>query len=78
MGCQDGRVVSAAAVAWDGEAASLEFVATYKEYRCHGFASALCQRAITDIFREGPKIVTVRAIDGRAARLYDSLGFERY
>lgn len=73
-----GRVLSTAAVAVDREAASLEFVATVPEYRRQGLARAVCQRAVDDAFRGEAEIVTVRAIDGKAAALYSSMGFRRY
>lgn len=78
MGIQEGRVVSVAAIARDGEAASLEFVATLDGMRRRGFASEVCRRAVADAFRERARIVTVRAIDGAAAELYRSLRFTTY
>lgn len=73
----DGRAVSAAAAAVDREAVSLEFVATVPERRRQGLARAVCRRVVSDAFEKGAGIVTVRAVDGVAARLYESIGFER-
>lgn len=74
----EGRVVSAAALAVDGGSVSLEFVATLPEHRRKGYSGALCRRAVRDAFGGGADIVTVRAVDGIAAKLYESVGFERY
>lgn len=78
LGDPAGRVLSAAAAAVDREAASLEFVATVPEHRRQGMARALCCRAVKDAFAHGAEIVTVRAIDGVAAALYTSVGFQPY
>lgn len=75
---REGRALSAAAAAVDGECVSLEFVATLPEFRRQGLARALCCRAVEDAFRQGAEIVTVRAIDGRAAALYEAVGFQQY
>lgn len=74
----EGRAVSAAALAVDGGSVSLEFVATLPERRRKGYSGALCRRAVRDAFGGGADIVTVRAVDGIAAKLYESVGFERY
>lgn len=54
---------------------SLEFVATLPEYRRKGLASALCQMAINEAFRDGAEMVSVRAYDESKA-LCKSLGFK--
>lgn len=58
--------------------ASLEFVATVPEKRRKGYAGAVCARAIQDAFVDGAKIITVRAVNGAARKLYQSLGFKVY
>lgn len=58
--------------------ASLEFVATVPEMRRQGFAKAVCEKAVQDAFADGAKIVTVRAIDAIAGKLYQSMGFKAY
>lgn len=58
--------------------ASLEFVATVPELRRKGYAKAACEKAIQDAFENGVKIITVRAINLAAAKLYESLGFRAY
>lgn len=73
----EGRAVSTAAAAVDREAVSLEFVATLPEYRRRGLARAACRRAVADAFSGGAAIATVRAVDGVAAKLYESIGFTR-
>lgn len=73
----DGRAVSVAAAAVDRESVTLEFVATLPERRRQGLARAVCRRAVDDAFNSGAEIVTVRAIDGVAAKLYESIGFKR-
>jgi AraC-like DNA-binding protein/ribosomal protein S18 acetylase RimI-like enzyme len=54
---------------------SLEFVATLPEYRRKGIASALCQIAINEAFRDGAEMVMVRAYD-ESKVLGKSLGFK--
>lgn len=57
---------------------SLEFVATIPKMRRRGYARAVCERAVQDAFDDGAKIVTVRAIDAVASKLYQSIGFKAY
>ncbi len=75
---EDGKAVSAASAAVDRESVTLEFVATLPEYRRQGLAQRVCRRVVDDVFDSGAAIVTVRAIDGIAAALYESIGFRRY
>ena len=58
--------------------ASLEFVATVPEMRRRGFAREVCEKAIYDAFMDGAKIVTVRAINAVAGKVYQSIGFKAY
>lgn len=57
---------------------SLESVGTIPQMRRQGFAKAVCEKAVSDAFADGAKIVTVRAIDAAASKLYQSLGFKAY
>lgn len=70
--------VAVASIMDNNGIASLEFVATIPEMRRHGFARAVCERAVQDAFIDGAKIVTVRAIDAVAGKLYESIGFNAY
>lgn len=58
--------------------ASLEFVATVPEMRRHGLAQTVCVKAVDDAFADGAEIITVRAINAAATKLYQSLGFKIY
>lgn len=58
--------------------ASLEFVATIPEMRRQGHAKSVCEKAVSDTFTDGAKIITVRAINAAASSLYQSLGFVVY
>ncbi len=75
---RDNIPVSVAAVMDDHGIASLEFVATIPEMRRKGLARAVCEKAVCDAFSNGAKIVTVRAINLTAAKLYRSVGFKVY
>ncbi len=70
--------VSIAAIMDDKGICSLEFVATIPEMRKKGFARAVCQKAVSDAFAAGASIVTVRASNTTAAKLYQSIGFVVY
>lgn len=56
---------------------SLEFVATIDEYRRKGLARAVCITAIDEAFKNGSKIITLRAF-ASAKKLYKALGFKIY
>lgn len=75
---RDNIPVSVAAIMDDHGVASLEFVATIPEMRRKGLARAVCEKAVCDVFSNGAKIVTVRAINLTAAKLYRSVGFKTY
>lgn len=69
--------IATASTIRDGDAASLEFVATLKEYRNRGAASAICMHALNELRNKSIKIVTLRAFhDGIS--LYSKLGFKIY
>lgn len=70
--------VAVASVIDNDGIASLEFVATVPEMRRRGFAREVCEKAVHDAFRDGAKIVTVRAIDAVAGKVYQSIGFKAY
>lgn len=73
------NVPTAVAATMNNEGAvSLEFVATIPEMRRRGFASALCARAVQEAFAEGARIVTVRAINAAAGKVYEAIGFQAY
>jgi len=74
----EGKPASIAAVMDNSGVASLEFVATVPELRRKGFAKEVCAKAIQEAFQDGAKILTVRAINAVAARLYRDLGFRSY
>ncbi|MDD4495112.1 MAG: GNAT family N-acetyltransferase [Eubacteriales bacterium] len=57
---------------------SLEFVATVPEMRRQGLAQIVCAKAIDDAFADRAEIITVRAINAVASKLYQSLGFKIY
>ena len=73
-----GRPVAVASVIDNSGIASLEFVATIPEMRRQGFSRMVCEKAVYDAFAEGAKIVTVRAIDSIASKVYESIGFKAY
>lgn len=70
--------VAVASIMNNDGVASLEFVATVPEMRRKGFAKAACERAVADAFADGVKIVTVRAANLSAGRLYEKVGFKAY
>ena len=74
----DDTPVSVAAIMDNNGVASLEFVGTISEMRRKGFAKAVCEKAVSDAFDDDASIVTVRAINRTAARLYQSIGFKAY
>lgn len=57
---------------------SLEFVATIPEMRRQGFAKSVCEKAVNDALADGAKIITVRAANAAAGRLYQAVGFQAY
>ncbi|MGE5653479.1 MAG: GNAT family N-acetyltransferase [Bacillota bacterium] len=73
----EGMPAAVAAVMHNGEAATLEFVATLKEYRRRGLALAACRVAVEDAFDAGARIITLRAL-GLARKLYEVLRFRAY
>ncbi len=75
---KQGVPVAVASIINNNGIASLEFVATLPEMRRQGYAREICERAIQDAFADGAKIVTVRAIDAVAGKLYQSIEFKAY
>ncbi|MDE7293158.1 MAG: GNAT family N-acetyltransferase [Oscillospiraceae bacterium] len=74
----DNIPVSVTAIMDNNGAASLEFVGTVPEMRGKGFARAVCSKAVSDAFANGASIITIRAINRKAERLYQSVGFKTY
>lgn len=70
--------VAVASVIDNNGIASLEFVATVPNMRRQGYARKVCERAVQDVVANGAKIVTVRAINAVAGKLYQSMGFKAY
>jgi GNAT superfamily N-acetyltransferase len=56
---------------------SLEFVCTLEEYRGKGLARAVCTAAIEEAFKNGSRIITLRAFP-KAKKLYRKMGFMLY
>ena len=74
----DSVPASVAAIMDHQGAASLEFVGTVSGMRQKGFARAVCERAVSEAFSDGASIITIRAVNAAAARLYQSIGFKEY
>lgn len=73
----DGIAVSTAATMRDSKTASLEFVSTLPEYRRQKAALTLCSTALSDLFAQGVKTVTLSGAS-EAVALYEKLGFRAY
>lgn len=69
-----GVPVAVASMLKNGDLYSLEFVTTLPEYRRMGLATALCQTAIDEAFRDRAEMVTIRAYD-ESKKLGKKLGF---
>ena len=72
--------VSVTTVLMNGKICSLELTSTLSGYRNKGFATAVCQMAIREVFQNGAEVVTIRAGGGPAAdewskKLGRKLGF---
>jgi len=70
--------VAVASIMSNEGVASLEFVATVPEARRKGYARAVCEQAVEDAFAAGAGIVTVRAANLAAGKLYEKIGFKAY
>ena len=77
LGEIDGIPVATAATIQTGDLASLEFVSTLEEYRRRKAASAVCSRALTELFEQGASSVTLSAC-GESVSLYRKFGFRSY
>jgi GNAT superfamily N-acetyltransferase len=74
---RDGIPVSTTATIRDGDAASLEFVATLESHRRRGAATAACVEALRRLQESCVQVVTLRARhDG--VHMYEKLGFKTY
>jgi ribosomal protein S18 acetylase RimI-like enzyme len=67
-------IAAAATMPMGGGHATIEFVATRKEYRRKGAATALCVRAMSDLMCDGVRVVTLRA-SHEGFPVYQRLGF---
>lgn len=76
--CKSNTPAAVAAVMNNNGVASLEFVATVPEMRRQGLASEICLKAIHETFESKGRIITLRAVNLPAAKLYQSLGFKAY
>ena len=74
----DGQPVSAAVTMSQNGVASLEFVATLPAFRRRGYAGSVCRQAVKDALDRGACLITVRAANAAAARIYAHLGFRSY
>jgi ribosomal protein S18 acetylase RimI-like enzyme len=75
---KNGLAVSTATIMNNNGIASLEFVATVPEYQKKGFATLICIYAVNEAFYNRAKIITVRAINPFAKKIYSSIGFRIY
>jgi GNAT superfamily N-acetyltransferase len=73
----NGAVASVSSIVNNKDISSLEFVATTEEYRRKGLARAVCITAIDEAFKNGSKIITLRAFP-EAKTLYKAMGFKIY
>ena len=74
----DDQPVSAAVTMAQAVIVSLELVATMPGHRRRGYAAAVCRQAVQDAWARGAQLLTVRAVNSAAARIYEKLGFRAY
>jgi ribosomal protein S18 acetylase RimI-like enzyme len=75
LGLLEGKPVTTCLTITEGDTSVLEMVATLKEYRRKGFASALINKALIDLHNNGIKTISLRAeTDG--INVYKKLGFK--
>jgi len=72
-----GEPAGTAAAIRSGSSATLEFVSTLAGFREKGVATAVCAHALSGLFNEGVRLVTLRA-GFEAAGLFRQLGFREY
>lgn len=77
IGYYNGVAAAVCSIINNGDISSLEFVVTKDEYRRKGLARAVCITAINEAFKNGSKIITLRAFPN-AKKLYKALGFKLY
>lgn len=77
LGLINGKPVTACMTIVDGETSVLEMVATLKEHRRKGFASAVIDKALTDLQRKGIKTISLRA-EADGVGVYKKLGFKEH
>lgn len=79
FGCyKNNNLVAVASIMDNDNISSLEFVATDPSHRREGLAKAICSKAIKNVFDNGSKIITLRAVNPGTRELYASLGFRIY
>jgi ribosomal protein S18 acetylase RimI-like enzyme len=76
LGLVDGKPVTACMTITEGDTSVLEMVATLKEYRRKGFASAVIDRALKDLWQAEIKTVSLRA-EADGVGVYKKLGFKQ-
>jgi len=74
LGFLKGKPVTTCLTITEGDTSVLEMVATLKEYRCKGFASALINKALIDLRNNGIKTISLRA-EADGVNVYKKLGF---
>jgi ribosomal protein S18 acetylase RimI-like enzyme len=74
LGSLDGKPATACMTITDGDTSVLEMVATLKEYRRQGLASAVIDRALSDLRGIGIKTISLRA-EADGVGVYKRLGF---
>jgi len=77
IGYYNGMPAAVCSIMNNNGISSLEFVATTSEYRRKGLARAVCITAIQEAFKNGSKVISVRAFGG-GKKLYKALGFKVY
>ncbi|MDR0325333.1 MAG: GNAT family N-acetyltransferase [Oscillospiraceae bacterium] len=75
IGAANGKPVTACMTIVDGDTSVLEMVATLKAYRKKGFASAVIDKALTDLQQKGIKTISLRA-EADGVSVYRNLGFK--
>jgi GNAT superfamily N-acetyltransferase len=73
----NGAAAAVCSIINNKDIASLEFVCTLEEYRRKGLAKAVCITAINEAFKNGSKIITLRAFPN-AKKMYRGMGFKLY
>ncbi|KUO72099.1 MAG: hypothetical protein APF77_00745 [Clostridia bacterium BRH_c25] len=75
LGLKNGIPASACMTITDGDTSVLEMVATLKQYRHNGLATAVVSKALDDLKKLGTKTISLRA-EKDGVNLYKHLGFK--